>query len=69
MSTKPGQRKVRHGEGMLSAGRGEGAVSISARSSKQEIERRWLADNAEAIKRENEHIDTIGLPLEAYRLF
>ena len=69
MNTKPGQRMVRRAEGILSAGRGEGAVSTSARASRQEVERRWLADNAEAIRLENQHIDTVGLPLEAYRLF
>lgn len=36
---------------------------------KAERERRWLAENKEAIEATNEWVKTHGLPLEEYRLF
>jgi antitoxin CcdA len=36
---------------------------------KSERERRWLEENAEAIKYENAYIEEHGLPLGKYRLF
>jgi antitoxin CcdA len=36
---------------------------------KAERERRWLTENAEAIRAENDHIDRHGLPLAKYRTF
>jgi antitoxin CcdA len=40
-----------------------------AKAVKAERERRWLEDNAEAIRAENDHIEKHGLPLAKYRLF
>lgn len=41
----------------------------SQRAEKAERERRWLSENAEAIRLENERIERDGLPLAKYRLF
>ena len=35
----------------------------------RERERRWLEENAEAIKAHSEYIERYGLPLEEYRTF
>jgi antitoxin CcdA len=40
-----------------------------AKAVKAERERRWLEENAEAIRAYNEYIETNGLPLEEYRTF
>ena len=39
------------------------------RAAKTEQERRWLVENADAIRRENASIERDGLPLAKYRLF
>mgnify|MGYP000308877482 CR=1 FL=1 len=41
----------------------------SDRVSKMELERRWLAEHADAIRAENDCIEKHGLPLAKYRLF
>jgi antitoxin CcdA len=40
-----------------------------AKAVKAERERRWLEENAEAIRAENEDIENHGLPLAKYRQF
>lgn len=40
-----------------------------AKAVKAERGRRWLEENAEAIKAHNEYIEKYGLPLEEYRTF
>jgi antitoxin CcdA len=40
-----------------------------AKAVKAERERRWLEENAEAIRAENDYIEKNGLPLAKYRLF
>lgn len=40
-----------------------------AKAVKAERERRWLEENAEAIRVYNEYIEKNGLPLEEYRTF
>jgi antitoxin CcdA len=40
-----------------------------AAATKRERERRWLEENAEAIKSQNEWIEKHGLPLARYRMF
>jgi antitoxin CcdA len=40
-----------------------------AKAVKAERERRWLEENAEAIRAENEYIENNGLPLAKYRQF
>lgn len=40
-----------------------------AKAVKTERERRWLEENAEAIRAENEYIEKHGLPLAKYRQF
>lgn len=40
-----------------------------AKAVKAERERRWLEENAEAIRAENEYIEKNGLPLAKYRQF
>lgn len=40
-----------------------------AKAVKAERERRWLEENAEAIKAHNEYFAIHGLPLEKYRMF
>jgi antitoxin CcdA len=44
-------------------------AEFDVQESKFELERRWLAEHAEAIRAENEYIETHGLPLAKYRLF
>lgn len=36
---------------------------------KRELERRWLAENADAIRSHNEWVEKNGLPLARHRLF
>ncbi|MBB4349954.1 MULTISPECIES: type II toxin-antitoxin system CcdA family antitoxin [Rhizobiaceae] len=40
-----------------------------AKAVKAERERRWLEENAEAIRVYNEYVEKNGLPLEEYRTF
>jgi antitoxin CcdA len=40
-----------------------------AKAVKTERERRWLEENADAIKAYNDYIEKNGLPLEEYRTF
>ena len=40
-----------------------------ARAIKAERERRWLEENAEAIRQENEYVEKHGLPFAKYRQF
>lgn len=40
-----------------------------AKAIKAERERRWLEENAEAIRAENDYIEKNGLPLAKYRQF
>jgi len=40
-----------------------------ARAIKAERERRWLEENAEAIRQENEYVEKQGLPFAKYRQF
>lgn len=40
-----------------------------AKAVKAERERRWLEENAEAIRAENDYIEKNDLPLAKYRLF
>ena len=40
-----------------------------AKAVKAERKRRWLEENAEAIKAHNEYVAKHGLPLEKYRMF
>jgi antitoxin CcdA len=46
-----------------------GLALMTARSVDLESARRWLGDNADTIKAENDYIEKHGLPLSRHRLF